>query len=50
VRTLEPGDLIATGTPANVGIALGKFLKVGDRVRVAVSGLGEIENEVVPEV
>lgn len=49
VMTLEPGDLIATGTPANVGIALGKFLKVGDRVRVEVSGLGAIENEVVPE-
>lgn len=49
VMTLEPGDLLATGTPANVGIALGKFLKVGDRVRVEVSGLGAIDNEVVPE-
>lgn len=50
VMTLEPGDLIATGTPANVGIALGKFLKVGDVVRVAVDGLGAIENRVIPEV
>jgi len=50
VMTLEPGDLIATGTPANVGIALGKFLKVGDVVRVEVQGLGAIENRVVPEV
>jgi 2-keto-4-pentenoate hydratase/2-oxohepta-3-ene-1,7-dioic acid hydratase in catechol pathway len=50
VMTLEPGDLIATGTPANVGIALGKFLKVGDVVRVEVKGLGAIENRVVPEV
>lgn len=49
VMTLEPGDLIATGTPANVGIALGKFLKVDDVVRVEVSGLGAIENRVVPE-
>lgn len=50
VMTLEPGDLIATGTPSNVGIALGKFLKVDDVVRVEVSGLGAIENRVVPEV
>ncbi|UVH57773.1 fumarylacetoacetate hydrolase family protein [Variovorax paradoxus] len=49
VMTLEPGDLIATGTCANVGIALGKFLQPGDVVKVAIEGLGHIENRVLPE-
>jgi 2-keto-4-pentenoate hydratase/2-oxohepta-3-ene-1,7-dioic acid hydratase in catechol pathway len=49
VMTLEPGDLLATGTPAGVGIARGQFLKDGDVVRVAISGLGAIENRVVAE-
>jgi 2-keto-4-pentenoate hydratase/2-oxohepta-3-ene-1,7-dioic acid hydratase in catechol pathway len=49
VMTLEPGDLLATGTPAGVGIALNKFLKVGDAVRVEVEGLGYIETRIVPE-
>jgi 2-keto-4-pentenoate hydratase/2-oxohepta-3-ene-1,7-dioic acid hydratase in catechol pathway len=44
--TLYPGDLIATGTCANVGIALGKFLQPGDVVKVAIDGLGHIENRV----
>jgi len=49
VMTLEPGDLIATGTCANVGIALGKFLQPGDVVRVEIEGLGHIENRVEAE-
>ena len=49
VMTLEPGDLIATGTCANVGIALGKFLQVGDVVRVEIEHLGHIENRVEQE-
>jgi 2-keto-4-pentenoate hydratase/2-oxohepta-3-ene-1,7-dioic acid hydratase in catechol pathway len=49
VMTLEPGDLLATGTPAGVGIALNKFLKTGDVVRVDIDGLGYIENRIVPE-
>ncbi len=46
--TLEPGDIIATGTPAGVGIGFNppKFLAIGDIVRVAISGIGEIENRV----
>jgi 2-keto-4-pentenoate hydratase/2-oxohepta-3-ene-1,7-dioic acid hydratase in catechol pathway len=39
--TLEPGDLIATGTPAGVGMGRGRFLKPGDTMRLGVSGLGE---------
>jgi len=49
VMTLEPGDLIATGTCSNVGIALGKFLQVGDVVRVEIEQLGHIENRVEEE-
>jgi 2-keto-4-pentenoate hydratase/2-oxohepta-3-ene-1,7-dioic acid hydratase in catechol pathway len=49
VMTLEPGDLLATGTPAGVGIAEGNFLQPGDVVRVEVAGLGAIENRMVAE-
>lgn len=49
VMTLEPGDLIATGTCANVGIALGKFLQPGDVVKVEIDKLGHIENRVEAE-
>ncbi|HBH36827.1 MAG TPA: hydrolase [Curvibacter sp.] len=46
--TLLPGDLILTGTSVGVGIGFNppKFLKPGDRVRVAISGLGELNNPV----
>ena len=49
--TLEPGDVIATGTPGGVGIAMKppKLLKVGDVVRVEIDGLGTLENTVVAE-
>jgi 2-keto-4-pentenoate hydratase/2-oxohepta-3-ene-1,7-dioic acid hydratase in catechol pathway len=49
VMTLMPGDLIATGTCAGVGIALGKFLQPGDVVRVEIDRIGHIENRIVPE-
>jgi 2-keto-4-pentenoate hydratase/2-oxohepta-3-ene-1,7-dioic acid hydratase in catechol pathway len=49
VMTLEPGDLFATGTPAGVGIARNKYLKVGDLVRVEIERLGAIENRVRAE-
>jgi 2-keto-4-pentenoate hydratase/2-oxohepta-3-ene-1,7-dioic acid hydratase in catechol pathway len=46
--TLQPGDLIATGTPAGVGIGFQppKFLKSGDIVRVEVTSIGVLENPV----
>ena len=49
--TLEPGDIIATGTPAGVGIALKppRLLVAGDVVRVDVEGIGQIENTVIAE-
>ena len=49
--TLEPGDLIVTGTPSGVGIAMKPrgTLNVGDKVRVEIEGLGAIENEIIAE-
>ena len=46
--TLEPGDIIATGTPAGVGIGFDppRFLRSGDVVRVEVAGIGVLENPV----
>ena len=43
--TLNPGDLIATGTPAGCGSARGRFLKPGDRVRVWVENIGELTHD-----
>jgi len=49
--TLEPGDIISTGTPGGVGIAMKppKLLVAGDVVKIAIEGLGEIENRVIEE-
>lgn len=49
--TLEPGDLLLTGTPAGVG-AMRKpplYLAAGDVVRTEIDGIGALENEIVPE-
>ena len=47
--TLEPGDLILTGTPGGVGVAEDSFLKDGDTVKISISELGYIENNVIDE-
>lgn len=49
--TLEPGDLLATGTPSGVGVAMSPpvYLKVGDVMRAEIEGIGAIENQVVAE-
>ncbi len=49
LMTLEPGDVIATGTPAGVGSATGVFLRPGDRVRASVGPIGTLENPVVAQ-
>jgi 2-keto-4-pentenoate hydratase/2-oxohepta-3-ene-1,7-dioic acid hydratase in catechol pathway len=48
---LEPGDVLATGTPSGVGVAHKppRFLQVGDVMRVEIDGLGHLENRVVAE-
>jgi acylpyruvate hydrolase len=45
--TLEPGDIISTGTPAGVGVARKRTLRSGDVVRVQSEGIGHIENRIV---
>lgn len=49
--TLEPGDLVLTGTPSGVGIGFKprRFLNIGDVVRIEIEKLGYIENEVIAE-
>jgi len=49
--TLEPGDVIATGTPGGVGIAQKPpaLLKAGDVMRIEIEGIGQLENTVVDE-
>jgi len=49
--TLEPGDLLFTGTPGGVGAAMKpmRFLQAGDRVRIEIDGLGAIENRCEPD-
>ncbi len=51
VVTLEPGDVVATGTPAGVGFARKpqRFLKAGEEVVVRIEGVGELRNPVVAE-
>jgi 2-keto-4-pentenoate hydratase/2-oxohepta-3-ene-1,7-dioic acid hydratase in catechol pathway len=50
--TLNPGDIIATGTPAGVGIGHNPpiYLKAGDVVRVEIDGIGALENRFVDRV
>ena len=46
---LDPGDLIATGTPAGVGIGFNppRYLKAGDEIRMSIGGIGDLVNPVV---
>jgi 2-keto-4-pentenoate hydratase/2-oxohepta-3-ene-1,7-dioic acid hydratase in catechol pathway len=45
--TLQPGDIIATGTPAGVGLARSEFLHAGDEVVCEIEGIGTLRNPVV---
>ncbi len=45
--TLEPGDIISTGTPAGVGNAKGTYLKAGDKLEAAIEGIGVLKNTIV---
>jgi 2-keto-4-pentenoate hydratase/2-oxohepta-3-ene-1,7-dioic acid hydratase in catechol pathway len=51
VMTLEPGDVILTGTPGGVGIGMKppRWLRAGDRMKVEIDGIGAIENIVQVE-
>ena len=48
LMTLEPGDIIATGTPSGVGMATGNFLAAGDRIEATIEKLGTLTNTLGP--
>jgi len=50
IVTLEPGDIISTGTPAGVGSAKGTFLKPGDTLYASIAGIGTLTSPVVAEI
>ena len=49
LMTLEPGDIIATGTPSGVGFATGNYLKAGDRIEASIEKLGTLTNTLGPK-
>ena len=48
IMTLDPGDVLLTGTPAGVGVPKGTFLAVGDRVDAAIEGIGRLSVVIQP--
>ena len=49
LMTLEPGDIIATGTPSGVGFPTGNFLKAGDKIEATIEKLGTLTNTLGPK-
>ncbi|MCA9906511.1 MAG: fumarylacetoacetate hydrolase family protein, partial [Anaerolineae bacterium] len=51
VMTLEPGDVVSTGTPPGVGMARNpqRYMRPGDVVSISIEGLGTLTNPVVAE-
>jgi 2-keto-4-pentenoate hydratase/2-oxohepta-3-ene-1,7-dioic acid hydratase in catechol pathway len=49
LMTLEPGDIIATGTPSGVGFATGNYLKAGDCIEATIDKLGTLKNTLGPK-
>jgi 2-keto-4-pentenoate hydratase/2-oxohepta-3-ene-1,7-dioic acid hydratase in catechol pathway len=48
IMTLEPGDIIATGTPSGVGLATGNYLQPGDKIECKIEKLGTLRNALGP--
>ncbi|MEJ2703894.1 MAG: fumarylacetoacetate hydrolase family protein [Sedimentisphaerales bacterium] len=48
LMTLEPGDVITTGTPSGVGLGTGNYLKAGDRIDASIQNLGTLTNTLGP--
>jgi 2-keto-4-pentenoate hydratase/2-oxohepta-3-ene-1,7-dioic acid hydratase in catechol pathway len=48
IMTLDPGDVLLTGTPAGVGAPKGTFLAVGDRVDAEIDGIGKLSVTINP--
>jgi 2,4-diketo-3-deoxy-L-fuconate hydrolase len=49
IVTLEPGDVIATGTPTGVGMGRGVYLNAGDKIVASITGIGSLSNQVQAE-
>lgn len=49
IMTLDPGDVLLTGTPAGVGAPKGTFLSVGDEVAAVIEGVGRLQLTICPE-
>jgi 2,4-didehydro-3-deoxy-L-rhamnonate hydrolase len=49
MMTLQPGDLIATGTPEGVAMATGNYLKAGDKIECTIEKIGTLTNTLGPE-
>ena len=49
IMTLDPGDVLLTGTPAGVGAPKGTFLSVGDEVAAEIEGVGRLQLTICPE-
>ena len=49
IVTLEPGDVVATGTPTGVGMGRGVYLNAGDRLVASIEGIGRLSNQVQAE-
>jgi len=49
IMTLEPGDVIATGTPSGVAMATGRFLQPGDTIECTIEKLGTLTNTLGPK-
>jgi 2-keto-4-pentenoate hydratase/2-oxohepta-3-ene-1,7-dioic acid hydratase in catechol pathway len=47
--TLNPGDVVSTGTPPGVGMGKGVFLKHGDTVTIEIEGVGRLSNPCVQD-
>ena len=47
--TLEPGDMISTGTPSGVGSTTGTFVKPGDVLEASISSIGTLRSPLIAE-
>jgi len=49
LMTLQPGDIIATGTPEGVAMGTGKWLNPGDKIECKIQGIGTLKNKIGPK-
>ena len=47
--TLEPGDVIATGTVAGISHSWGEYLKIGDQLECEITSIGKLQSEIIKD-